>query len=389
MHMQQPGQRLLSLDAFRGFIMLMMASAGFGLVEVGKANPGSFWEGVVWSFSHVDWRGCAPWDLIQPAFMFMVGVAVPYSYLKRAAGGQGFVGMAWHALSRSLLLVLLGVLLATRSGDAQTNWLFTNVLAQIGLGYFALFLLWRMGPEYEVSGIVVILVAYWIWFWRHPPPEEGFDWARWGMDSREVMTGLMAHWNKHVNAAAEFDRWFLNLLPRSERFEINSGGYQTLNFVPSLATMLAGSLTGRYLMGRSASDSRKAATLAVAGVFLLFAGTLLGLFVCPLVKRIWTPSWAVFSTGWVLLMLAGFHWLTEVRRWRGIVFPLVVVGMNSIFIYLMNSWCGGWIRQMLKVHLPDAWFDMPWGPVVERCGGLAVLWLLCYWLYRQRAFIKL
>jgi predicted acyltransferase len=121
----------------------------------------------------------------------------------------------------------------------------------------------------------------------------------------------------------------------------------------------------------------------------LFLGTMLGLFVCPVVKRIWTPSWVLFSGGWVLLMLAAFYWVVEVWGWRKLVFPLVVVGMNSIFIYVMSSLSSGWIRGALKAHLPEAWTAGFWGPVVERCGVLAVLWLLCFWLYRQRAFLRL
>jgi heparan-alpha-glucosaminide N-acetyltransferase len=352
-------------------------------------NPGTFWEQSAWLVSHVEWVGCSPWDLIQPAFMFMVGMAVPLSYWKRRQGGEGFWGMSWHALTRAVLLVLLGVVLSTRSGDAQTNWTFTNVLSQIGLGYVLLFLLWRLGPEFEVSGIIVILVGYWLFFYLHPLPLETFDWAAWQLKQEELLGGLLAHWNKHVNAAAEFDRWFLNLFPRAERFEINAGGYQTLNFVPSLATMLGGSLTSRFLMRSGKSEAMKTGLLVGAGVLCLFVGTMTGLFVCPVVKRIWTPSWVLFSGGWVLILLAAFYWVVEVWGWRRLVFPLVVVGMNSIFIYVMNSLGGGWIRGALKAHLPDVWVAGFWGPVVERCGALAVLWLLCFWLYRQRAFLRL
>ena len=382
-------QRLLSLDAFRGFIMLMMASAGFGLAEIGQANPGTLWERSAWLVSHVEWVGCAPWDLIQPAFMFMVGMAVPLSYWKRRERGDGFFSMSWHALSRAVILVLLAVVLSTKVGDPMTNWIFPNVLAQIGLGYFFLVLLWRAGPEAEISAIIVILVAYWIFFYQHPLPPEGFDWSVWKVKSDELLGGLMAHWNKHWNAAGAFDRWFLNLFPRAEPFEFNAGGYQTLNFIPSLATMLGGSLTTRFLVRSDKSMPMKAGMLVGAGVLCLFVGTMLGLFVCPVVKRIWTPSWVLFSGGWVLILLAAFYWVVEVWGWRKLVFPLVVVGMNSIFIYVMSSLSRGWIGGALKTHLPEAWTAGFWAPVVEKCGVLAVLWLLCFWLYRQRAFLRL
>ena len=379
---------MLSLDAYRGFIMLMMASAGFGLAEIGKAHPGTGWEIAGRMVGHVEWVGCAPWDLIQPAFMFMAGMAVPLSYWRRKEEGQRWFQMAAHALTRAVLLVLLGVMLATRSGDVMTQWLFTNVLAQIGLGYFLLFVLWRLGPEYEVSAIIVILTGYWLYFYLHPlATTEGLE--ALAVKKEAMMSGLMAHWNPHTNAAAAFDRWFLNLFPRVAPFETHPGGYQTLNFVPSLATMLGGSLTCRFLTRSPKSDGLKAGLILAAGIFCLFAGTMAGLFVCPVVKRIWTPSWVLFSGGWVLILLAGFHWLTEVRGWKRLVFPLVVVGTNSLFVYMISQLGSGWIRGALKTHLPDAWFSGFYGPTVQSVGVLAVIWLLCYWLFRQRAFLKL
>lgn len=383
-------QRLLSLDAFRGFIMLLMASSGFGLVQVARAHPDSaFWQQVAFQLSHVDWTGCALWDLIQPAFMFMVGMALPFSLLRRRQDGQGFVGRFAHALVRAVALVLIGVLLATRSGDAQTNWIFTNVLAQIGLGYLFLWLIASLGWEYAVSAICVLLVGSWFWFWQQPLPGADFDFAAAGAAATDLLPGSFGHWSKHLNAAADFDRWFLNLFPRAEPFVTNTGGYTTLNFIPALATMLMGAVTAELLLRSRSSVARQSLYLLAAGAACLLAGTLLGLVAVPIVKRIWTPSWVLFSGGWVLLFLAAFHWLVEARGQRRLVFPLVVVGMNSLFIYLMHSLCAGWIAGRLKVHFGTAAFAGTWGPVAEKCGVLAVLWLLCYWLYRQRAFLRL
>jgi heparan-alpha-glucosaminide N-acetyltransferase len=396
--------RLLSLDAFRGFIMLLMASSGFGIVQMAAANPGSWWEFIKPQFEHQAWQGCSLWDLIQPSFMFMVGVAVPFSYAKRREHGQSFFGMAWHALSRAILLVALGVMLATHAGDKHTVFLFTNVLAQIGLGYFVLFLLSRLGWEFVVSGIILILAGYSWFFINHPLPSAQDLAAIAGMKGTEhaVLQGFSAHWNIHTNAAAGFDRWFLNLLPQAQAFQYNPGGYQTLNFVPALATMLGGALTGHYLMRSLHTDKRKCATLLITGIVLVLVGTGLDLkvlpvvgaqldqyTVLPVVKRIWTPSWAILSGGWVLILLAVFYWLVEIAGMRRLVFPLVVVGMNSIAIYLLHSLCAGWIRDNLHKHLPDAAFPAYWTPVIERCGVLFVLWLICWWLYKQKAFLKL
>lgn len=371
--------------------MLLMASSGFGVVQMAETHPDSWWEFIKPQFEHQAWQGCSLWDLIQPSFMFMVGVAVPFSYSKRREHGQSFIGMAWHALARSILLVALGVMLATHAGDQHTVFLFTNVLAQIGLGYFVLFLLSRLGWEYMVAGIVLILVGY-SWFFIQPPLPSAQDLAAIaGMKGTEhaIFEGWFAHWNIHTNAAAGFDRWFLNLLPQAKAFEYNPGGYQTLNFVPALATMLGGSLTGYFLMRSRHIDKRKCATLIIAGVVLLLVGKILGLTLMPEVKRIWTPSWAILSGGWVLLLLSAFYWLVEIVSMRRLVYPLVVVGMNSIVIYLLHSLCAGWIRENLHKHLPDSAFPADWLPVIERSGVLFVLWIVCWWLYKQKAFLKL
>lgn len=387
--MDSSPNRLVSLDAFRGFIMLLMASSGFGLVQVAKMHPDSWgWQQLAYQLSHVEWTGCALWDLIQPSFMFMAGMALPFSLLRRRQDGQSFLASLGHAKFRAFVLILLGVLLTTRSTDTQTNWQFVNVLTQIGLGYVFLWLLVRMGWEYCAAAAVVILVGYGWWFLQHPLPSTEFDYATIGAAATDLLPGTSGHWSKHLNAAADFDRWLLNLFPRKEPFIANPGGYTTLNFIPALATMLMGSVTASLLLRSRQSHARRCVNLLVAGVVCLLIGTLLEIFLIPSVKRIWTPSWALFSGGWVLLMLAAFYWLVEVAGQRKLVFPLVVVGMNSIFIYLMHSLCAGWIGTRLKTHLGEEWFTGTWGPVWEKCGILLVLWLLCLWLYRQRAFLR-
>lgn len=372
--------------------MLLMASSGFGLAQMAKAHPESWvWQQVGFQVSHVPWVGCALWDLIQPSFMFMVGVAVPLSVRRRREEGQGFFKLGAHALVRAVILVLLAVLLTTKAADTMTRWEFPDVLAQIGLGYVFLVLLAGLGWEYCFAAILLILGGYWFWFFQHPLPtaEELAAIQSAKPPAEALLPGFFAHWNIHTNAAADFDRWLLNLFPRAEPFAYNPGGYQTLNFIPSLATMLAGAMTGGFLMSSARSVGEKCARLFIVGLVCLLIGTVLGYVACPVVKRIWTPSWAVFSTGWVLLMLGAFYWLVEVRGWRRLVFPLVVVGMNSIMIYVMHSLSAGWIREQLSKHGMSTLFAGPWGPVYERCGVLAVLWLLCFWLYRQRAFLRL
>jgi heparan-alpha-glucosaminide N-acetyltransferase len=386
----QPTQRLVSLDAFRGFVMLLMASSGLGLAQMAGLYPDSWaWQQIKYQVSHVPWTGCALWDLIQPSFMFMVGIAVPFSVRRRKEEGQGFIGLTWHSLIRALSLVLLAVLLSTGAKEKQTTWIFTNVLAQIGLGYVFLSILARLGWEYCVAASVMILAGYWFWFFQHPLPSEGFDFASVGAVKEDLLPGFFGHWSKGLNAAADFDRWLLNVFPHAQPFIVNAGGYTTLNFIPALATMLGGAIVGNFLLTSQRSQRQKCGLLLVVAAVALLLGTVIGIVGCPIVKRIWTPSWVLFSGGLVVAMLAFFYWFVEIAGFKKTVFPLVVVGMNSIFIYVMHSLCAGWISQQLAKHGMADLFVSHWGPVIEKASILVVLWLLCLWLYRQRAFLRL
>ena len=157
-----------------------------------------------------------------------------------------------------------------------------------------------------------------------------------------------ALWHKNANAAHAFDTWFLNIMPErapftgegSEQirqpFVANPGGYQTLNFLPSLATMLFGLMVGELLRSKC-NGLDKSKIILVAGVGGIFVGWLLEITgICPIVKRIWTPSWALFSTGWCCLILGALYWVIDVKKIQKWTFPFIVVGMNSIAIYCMG-----------------------------------------------------
>ncbi|MFM7151167.1 MAG: acyltransferase family protein [Gemmataceae bacterium] len=423
--------RLVSLDAYRGFIMLAMASEGFALARVhmnlerltaatsalGQAATGPLgavstlmpqradllpasplWSFLGYQFEHVPWIGCAFWDLIQPSFMFMVGVALPYSLASRQARGESFRASLGHAVIRAAILVLLAVFLSspqslprglTPPSGPTTNWIFVNVLAQIGLGYVFVFLLVGRGLWVQVGALALILagsVALFAWV---PAPGSDYDWAAVGVPSNwPHLSGWFAHWDKNSNAAHLFDAWFLNLFPRVEPFRYNGGGYQTLNFIPSMATMILGLLAGELLRSER-SGWVKFAWLVIASVVCLGLGTYLGQTVCPIVKRIWTPSWAVFSAGWTFAMLASFYRVIDLLGFRGWSFPLVVVGMNSIAMYCMSQQLRPWIRHNLQVHVGRWWLQGDYAPVVEATAILFVLWLICWWLYRQRIFLRI
>jgi predicted acyltransferase len=380
--------RLTSVDAYRGLVMLLMASAGFGFKAVADALPDSWWPAIARQFQHVEWQGCALWDLIQPSFMFLVGVAVPFSYASRRAAGQSYLGTLAHAAVRCVMLVLLAILLSSQLPHTQTDFIFVNVLAQIGLGYLFVFLLVNRGVILQTVALAALLGGYGYLFYQHPLPGPDYDYAAVGATPADVLPGEQGHWSKNTNFAADVDRKFLNLFPRKEPFRFNAGGYCTLNFVPSIATMLLGLMAGELLRGAQ-TQRRKVLWLILGGAVCLAAGLALGLTIVPIVKKIWTPSWALVSGAATLWLLAVMYWVIDVRGFRRWAFPLAVVGANSILMYLMSQLMTGWIFTNLKITFGPAAFVGTYGPIVQSVAVLAVLWMICFWLYRQRVFIKI
>jgi len=383
----------VSLDAYRGFVMICLAANGFGIAETArKSFPDSpVWSALRYQFDHVPWTGCAFWDLIQPSFMFMVGVALPFSCGRRQSEGQPAGQMFRHVLVRSLILILLGIFLSSTSSP-QTNFAFMNVLTQIGLGYPFLYLLWNQRRGLQILAAAAILIGYWAWF-AFTPIDPQFAFTRAGLpEDWPLLTGFAAHWQKWANPAALFDVWFLNLFPRDTPFLVNPGGYQTLNFIPSLATMTFGLMTGEAIR-RNADPRRTLRDLLIWGAAFAVTGWLLSVLgVCPLVKRIWTPSWAVFSTGLTLLMLAAFVALVDVAGWKAWAFPLVVAGMNSIALYLMSQLLRNWTAGELKRHLGSGVFEifgLEYAPLVQANLVLLMFWLFVWWLWRQRIFVRI
>ena len=386
-------ERLLSLDAYRGFVMLLMISAGLNIPKVAA----SFKESPAWQFlasqtDHAAWRGCTLWDLIQPSFMFIVGVALPYSLAARSAHGQNFGKLFLRALWRSFALVALGIFLAS-SGRPTTTFSFAIVLAQIGLGYPFLWLLAWTKPRTQLIAAGLILGTYWAAFALYPLAPAGFSHELAGLPPDwSLLQGFEAHWQKNANFAAAFDGWFLNLFPQEKPFLVNAGGYQTLNFIPSLATMLLGLLAGGVLKG-DRTPAAKFRWLAAAGLAALTTGALWDFSgLCPMVKRIWTPSFAIFSAGWALLLLALFYAVIDWRRHRRWAFFCVVAGMNSIALYCMSMLLKPWIRERLKLHLGQHVFEMfgaTYAAMVEMTFILLVLWLTAFWMYRRKIFLRL
>ncbi|MGY8696164.1 MAG: DUF5009 domain-containing protein, partial [Verrucomicrobiia bacterium] len=125
----------------------------------------------------------------------------------------------------------------------------------------------------------------------------------------------------------------------------------------------------------------------------IVVGWLLGVTgICPVVKRIWTPSWALYSTGWCMLILAALYWVIDMRQYRRWAFPLIVVGMNSIAIYSMDMLLKSWVAGNLKRHLGDGVFELGgsmYAPMFQATLTGFVFWLICYWMYKQKLFVRI
>ena len=386
--------RITSIDAFRGFVMFLMLAEAMRLWTLHTAFPESrFWSIVAYNTTHVPWQGCSLHDLIQPAFSFLVGAALPFSLANRRARGATFSRMLVHAVWRSAVLILLGIFLRSMSRP-HTNWTFEDTLTQIGLGYTFLFLLAFTSLRVQVAAFVAILVGFWAAFALYPLPGPGFDYSQVGVREGwpHLYTGFLAHFNKNSNLAWAFDVWFLNLFPRETPFRFNGGGWSTLSFIPTLATMMLGMWAGRWLQ-TSRSTSEKLKGLIAAGVALAVAGLLLQwLQINPIVKRIWTSSYTLYSGGLILLMLAAFYAAIEWKGWRRWSFPLLVIGANSIAIYVMSWTMEDFVSSALVRHLgpgPFAFLGAPFEPVLRGAAVLVVFWMILFWMYRRKIFLRI
>ncbi len=345
--------------------MLLMMAEVLHFARIAAANPdNALLAFLAFHQTHVEWAGCSLHDLIQPSFSFLVGTALAFSLDKRQRQGQSARGILGHSIGRSLVLVALGIFLRS-ANKPMTNFTFEDTLTQIGLGYTFLVLSARLPERGLWTAIGGILSVYWLAWALYPLPGQPFA----------------AHWAPGENLGTAFDRWFLNLFPRPEAFVLHRGGYGTLNFIPTLGTMMLGLVAGRQLLrGVSLRASLQTALpLLVLGLALHFTG------VCPVVKRIWTPAWTLASGGACFLLLGAFRFWLDGKSESKAAFPLFVVGANSIAAYLIAHWWDGFFAQSWRIHFG-------WLPGAEALSGWVVLaleWLCLYWMYQRRIFLKI
>ncbi len=347
-------QRLLSLDAYRGVIMICLISHAFGFYAL-KDHP--YFNFLAEQTEHRAWEGCTFWDLIQPAFMFMVGVAMPFSLGKRKALGASQLNIYLHVFRRSIVLVLIAVMFnSIHAGILSIG--FVNVLPQIAFGYFfASFLVDRSFRAQGVAAALILLIYTIVWvLFSNDPWTKGND-----------------------NIGSVIDMWMLG--------EYYGGFYVGSNAIPSTATIIFGLMCGKLIASES-SPKRVMKLLLIVGLAGLVSGYLLS-FLNPMVKRIWTASFTLYSTGWVVLFLLLFYWVVEVKDYRRWTFVLVVVGMNSIAAYIMFQLFRGWINNALLAFTRPVIEPMGTGGVIlQALLVLGAQWYVLYFFYKNKIFFK-
>ncbi|HCO93745.1 MAG TPA: hypothetical protein DIU00_07325 [Phycisphaerales bacterium] len=360
-----PSERIVSIDALRGFDMFWIIGGGAALsslVEVWK-NPVT--EAIHIQLEHVEWQGFRFEDLIFPLFLFIMGAVLPFSISHRRERGQSLPVLYLHIIKRSAVLILLGLIYNNLLSFEFSEMRWPGVLQRIGLCYFfaAIIVLhtkWRT----QAIFIGAVLILYWLAAALIPVPGFGAG----------VMTAERC-------LSSYIDQ---QLIPGTLYYGYgdNEGLISTL---PAICTVLIGSLAGLWLRSERPGN-KKAAALAVAGLACVVVGYVWGL-VFPIIKIIWTSSYTLFSGGFCLMLLALFYWIIDVKGYRKWTLFFVVIGVNPITIYFLQRFVdfGSIAEFFLSGVAANAGLL---SPLIIPVGILAIKWLLLWFLYRHKIFFK-
>ncbi len=360
--------RLLSLDVMRGLIMLLLAGESCqvytSFAEVFPAGlPGS----LVQQFFHHPWNGLRFWDLVQPAFMTMAGSALYISFHYKTIKGITWSRNFRHIAIRCLKLFICGTALHCVYAGRMVFELW-NVLTQLSVTTLIAYLIIRKSAGFQLAVSVLLLVL------------------------TEVLYRTVLHpgFDQPFVEGHNFGAWMdLQLMGK-----INPDGWVAINIIPTAAHTIWGVLAGRLLISAMAG-SRKIGILLIAGLAGLLLGFGLDLSgITPIIKRISTSSFALASGGWVMLMLAALYWLIDVKQWKRFAWVFVVIGMNSIFIYLFFETVGvQWVNPTVAIFTNGLTGLLHASPdiqaVVAALVTLTLEWALCYWLWTKKIFFKL
>ena len=357
--------RLLSLDFFRGFTMFLLIAEFTHLFEhfVAPELSGTMIHALGTQMHHHPWHGLRFWDLVQPFFMFIVGVAMPLSYAKRIKKGEPHNTILKHIVIRSLLLLALGWWLYCINYGRIVFHL-QNVLAQLSVTILISFLIMRKPVITQILvslGLLAFTELIYRFFWV-----EGF--------------------NQPFTPNHNFGSWFDMLIAG----ELSGGHWVSFNAIPTTAHTIWGVLAGKLLMS-SRKQKEKFFILVLAGIAGLIIGYALN-YVTPIIKRISTTSFVFASGGWTFLALAFSYWLIDIMKFRKGVLFFAIVGMNPLFIYLFAHIGGAELITKIVAPATNIFFPFIGETGVNILSGIlatAGLWYICYWMYKRKLFIKI
>ena len=358
--------RLSSLDALRGFDMFWIIGGDWifaGLCAVSK-NP--LTEAMSIQLRHAKWEGFRFWDLIMPLFLFIVGAAMPFAFSKRLERGDSRKKLYLHIVKRFAILFFLGIVAQGHllKFDLSELDLYCNTLQAIAAGYLiASLILLNFNIKWQIGLTSGLLLVFWALMAWVPVPGYG--------------AGVLT---PQGNLAIYLDKLLLG------PFQDGTNYSWILSSLMFAATVMLGVFAGQLLRSRK-SQWAKVAWLAGAGAGCLLMGWVWG-FAFPVIKHLWTSSFVLFSGGICLLLLALFYMVIDVKGWRKWAFVFNVIGMNAISVYVATRlfdfrlvgdvFVGGLLR-----------FIRPWDGFVRGLAGFAVIWLILYWMYSKRTFIKI
>ncbi len=363
----EPSKRLASIDALRGFDMFWLMQEQASLILVIAATlhlPGQAL--LAKELDHTPWIGITAWDLIAPLFLFIVGLTLPLALNRRKEYGQSNKVIVGHILKRTVILILLGLVFngILKMDFADYRW--TGVLQRIALSYvFAALITLFFKLRGQIWWTVGLLMGYWAIMALIPVPGYGAN----------VLT-------QQGNLEGYIDRLFLPGQFCCYVFGDNEGYLSTF---PSIATVMLGVLCSHLIHSRK-SQMWKVKALVAGGLGCLVVGQVWGIWF-PIITRLWTSSYTVYSNGWCMLVFALFYWLIDVKGWKRWAFWLTVIGMNPLLIYV--------VQEVFDFSQAS---NILFGGIANHSGFLKVLilavgtvlvkWLFLYFLYRQKIFLK-
>jgi predicted acyltransferase len=367
----QPTERVFALDALRGFDMMWIVGADAVGSALSQFRGGAAARIAAAQLDHSPWAGLRFYDLIFPLFVFMVGVAIPYSLDKIVASG-GRPAAVRRILLRTALLYLLGIFYSGGFSAAFDQIRLLGVLQRIALSYCgaSLLYLW-LRPRGLWAVFAGLLVGYWALMTFIPVP---------GFGAGDFAEGHnLANW---------IDAHYLPF----RKYDGDHDPEGLLSAFPAVGTCLLGVFAGRWIKDPGRSSRAKVGLLAVVGCALLAAGFLWSLQF-PVIKKVWTSSFVLVVGGWSMLLLAVFYQVTDVWRLRRGLQPFVWLGSNSLTIYLASNivdfgrlsarFAGGAIAGSLNALWPGL------GALVLALTSIVLCMLLCGFLYRRRIFLRL